>query len=89
MSLERCLFLRKRFSYSARGRTEALMRYCDEDRLEIDNNAERSSRAVSRKNYLFAGPDRGGESAQRSIDPGTYWRASLNHPINHIEKLLP
>src|SRR5215470_10263849 len=48
------------------GRWEALMRYCDDGRLEIDNNAaERALRAVvlGRKNYLFAGSDRGGERA--------------------------
>jgi hypothetical protein len=41
------------------------MCYCDDGQLEIDNNAaERSLRAVAlgRKNYLFAGSDRGGES---------------------------
>jgi len=42
------------------------MRYCDDGRLKIDNNAaERALRAVAldRKNYLLAGSDRGGESA--------------------------
>jgi transposase len=41
----------------------ALTRYCDDGRLEIDNNAaERALRAVTlgRKNYLFAGSDEGG-----------------------------
>jgi hypothetical protein len=44
----------------ALGRWEALTRYCDDGRLEIDNNAaERALRAVAldRKNYLFAGSD--------------------------------
>jgi transposase len=48
------------------GRWEALLRHCDDGRLGIDNNAaERTLRAVAlgRKNYLFAGSDRGGESA--------------------------
>jgi transposase len=39
------------------GRWEALLRYLDDGRLEIDNNAaERALRAVAlgRKNYLFA-----------------------------------
>ena len=48
----------------ALGRWEALLRYCDDGHLEIDNNAaERSLRAVvlGRKNYLFAGSDAGGE----------------------------
>jgi Transposase and inactivated derivatives len=91
----------------ALGRWEALLRYCDDGRLEIDNNAaERSLRAVAlgRKNYLFAGSDRGGESAAtiysligtaklNAIDPEGYLRNVLSriaeHPINRIEELLP
>jgi transposase len=91
----------------ALGRWEALMRYCDDGHLEIDNNAaERALRAVAlgRKNYLFAGSDRGGESAAaiysligtaklNGIDPESYLRNVLSriaeHPINRIEELLP
>jgi transposase len=91
----------------ALGRWEALMRYCDDGRLEIDNNAaERALRAVAlgRKNYLFAGSDRGGESAAvlyslvgtaklNGIDPEAYLRNVLSriaeHPINRIDELLP
>lgn len=50
----------------ALGRWNALMRFCDDGRIEIDNNAaERSLRTVvlGRKNYLFAGSDAGGERA--------------------------
>jgi len=50
----------------ALGRWSALTRYCNDGRLEIDNNAaERALRAVAigRKNYLFAGSDAGGERA--------------------------
>jgi len=50
----------------ALSRWEALMRYCDDGRVEIDNNAaERALRcvAVGRKNYLFLGNDAGGERA--------------------------
>lgn len=91
----------------ALGRWEALMSYCDDGHLEIDNNAaERALRAVvlGRKNYLFAGSDRGGESAAaiysligtaklNAIDPESYLRNVLSciaeHPINRIEELLP
>lgn len=50
----------------ALGRWTQLQRYCDDGRLEIDNNAaERALRAVAlgRKNYLFAGSDIGGQRA--------------------------
>jgi hypothetical protein len=45
---------------------EALIRYCDDGDLEIDNNgAERSLRgiAVGRKNWTFFGSDKGGSTA--------------------------
>ena len=50
----------------ALNRWQALGRYCDDGRIEIDNNAaERALRsvAVGRKNFLFAGSDAGGERA--------------------------
>ena len=50
----------------ALNRWQALVRYCDDGRIEIDNNAaERALRAVAlgRKNYLFVGSDAGGERA--------------------------
>ena len=53
----------------ALSRWEALVRYGDDGRIEIDNNAaERTLRAVAlgRKNYLFAGSDAGGERAAES-----------------------
>ena len=73
---------------------------------EIGYYDRRSLRAVvlSRKNYLFAGSDRGGESAAaiysligtsklNGIDPESYLRNVLLHiaerPINRIEELLP
>ncbi len=47
-------------------RWEALGRYCEDGRVEIDNNAaERALRCVAlgRKNFLFAGSDAGGDRA--------------------------
>jgi transposase len=91
----------------ALNRWDALLRYCDDGRLEIDNNAaERALRAVAigRKNYLFAGSDRGGERAAaiysligtaklNGLDPEAYLRQVLDqiadHPINRIAELLP
>ena len=91
----------------ALSRWEALARYAEDGQLEIDNNAaERALRAVAlgRKNYLFAGSDRGGESAAtlysligsaklNGVDPEKYLREVLSrlpdHPINRIAELLP
>ncbi len=91
----------------ALGRWEALTRYAEDGGLEIDNNAaERALRAVAlgRKNYLFAGSDRGGERAAtlysligtaklNNLDPESYLRDVLSrlpdHPISRIEELLP
>jgi hypothetical protein len=81
----------------ALGRWEALLRYCNDGRLEIDNNAaERSPRAVAlgRKNYLFAGSDLGGESAAvlysligtaklNGIDLEAYLRNVLSRIADH------
>ncbi len=91
----------------ALSRWDALVRYIDDGHIEIDNNAaERSLRGVAlgRKNYLFAGSDRGGERAAviysligsaklTGLDPEAYLRDVLtriaDYPINRIEELLP
>lgn len=76
------------------GRWTPLLRYCDDGRLEIDNNAaERALRTVAlgRKNYLFAGSNAGGERAAamysligcaklNGIDPEAY----LSHVLARI-----
>jgi transposase len=81
----------------ALGRWEALLRYCDDGRLEIDNNtAERALRVVAlgRKNFLFAGSDGGGESAAaiysligsaklNGIEPEGYLRNVLSRIAEH------
>ncbi len=81
----------------ALGRWTALTRYCDDGRLEIDNNAaERALRAVAigRKNYLFAGSDAGGERAAamysligsaklNGLDPEAYLREVLARIADH------
>jgi transposase len=85
----------------------ALTRYVDNGLLEIDNSAaERALRAVAlgQKNYLFCGPNSGGERAAaiyslvgsaklNGLDPEAYLRQVLirvaEHPINRIDELLP
>ena len=85
----------------------ALMRFLDDGRIEIDNNAaERAMRsiAVGRKNWLFAGSDRGGETAAamyslietaklNNINPWKYLQKVLgtiqDHNSTKIAELLP
>lgn len=78
----------------ALGRWTQLLRYVDDGRIEIDNNAaERALRAVAlgRKNYLFQGSDAGGGYAAamysligtaklNGLDPEAY----LSHVLSHI-----
>lgn len=76
---------------------DALVRFCDDGRIEIDNNsAERALRAVAvgRRNYLFAGSDQGGERAAtfygligsaklNGLDPEAYLRDVLTRIADH------
>jgi transposase len=86
---------------------DALNRYCEDGRLDIDNNeAEREIRriAVGRKNWMFAGSDRGGHTAgilysicasasRHGLDPWLYIRDLLVRVaidrMSDIEQLLP
>jgi transposase len=88
-------------------RWAALNRAFDDGRLALDNNpAERALRgvAVGRKNYLFAGSDRGAERAAAlysliesaklsELDPEAYLRDVLariaDHPAKRLADLLP
>ena len=81
----------------ALGVWEALVRYCDDGRIELDNSAaERALRAVvlGRRNYLFAGSDSGGERAAaiysligsaklNGLDPELYLREVLTRIADH------
>jgi len=78
-------------------RWSALLRFCEDGRVEMDNNAaERALRAVAlgRKNYLFAGSDTGGERAAaiysllgsaklNGIDPEAYLGSVLRRIADH------
>jgi transposase len=86
----------------ALGRWEALLRFVDDGRIEIDNNAaERALRVVAlgRKNFLFAGSDGGGESAAaiyslvgsaklNGIDPESYLQNVLSRIADHPIKRI-
>ena len=92
----------------ALGRWEALARYADDGRLAIDNNvAERLLRsiAVTRKNFLFLGSDKGGERAAilytlietaklNGLNPEAYLayaidRLARGHLATRLSELLP
>ena len=78
-------------------RWQALTRYRDDGRIEIDNNAaERALRGVAlgRNNYLFMGSDAGGERAAaiyslvetaklNGLDPEAYLREVLGRIADH------
>jgi transposase len=88
-------------------RWTALTRVFDDGRIALDNNpAERALRsvAVGRKNYLFAGSDRGADRAAafytlietaklNGLDPEAYLRDVLtriaDHPARRLAELLP
>jgi hypothetical protein len=81
----------------ALGLWDALMRYLDDGRIEVDNLiAERALRpvALGRRNYLFAGSDLGGQRAavlysliqtakMNGLDPEAYLRHVLSRIATH------
>jgi transposase len=86
----------------ALGRWDALILFCEDGLVEMDNNAaERALRAVAlgRKNYLFAGSDSGGERASaiysligsaklNGIDPEAYLTMVLRRIADHPVKRI-
>jgi len=98
--------LRKALDY-VRNQREALERFLEDGRLEADNNtAENAIRplAVGRKNWLFAGSQRGGRAAALyfgliqsckacDVNPWAYFddilRRILSHPVRQLRELLP
>ena len=78
-------------------RWDALLRFSDDGRIEMDNNAaERALRTVAlgRKNFLFAGSDAGDERAAaiygllgsaklNGIDPEAYLSSVLRRIADH------
>ncbi|MCK3780783.1 transposase, partial [Ensifer sesbaniae] len=91
----------------ALSRWAALSVYIDDGRVEIDNNiAERAMRplGIGRKNWLFAGSDKGGERIANILtiietaklhghNPETYLTDVLtrikDYPTDRLEDLLP
>ena len=98
--------LRKAIDYTLNQRN-ALMRYLEDGRLKPDNNvAENAIRplALGRKNWLFAGSERGGRAVALfyslvqsckacDVNPWEYFndmlRRIMSHPINRLRELLP
>jgi len=98
--------LRKAIEYALNQR-EALMRYLEDGWLKPDNNtAENAIRplALGRKNWLFAGSERGGRAAALfyslvqsckacDVNPWNYFddvlRRIMSHPMSRLRELLP
>ncbi|MEC5164197.1 hypothetical protein RCH08_005387 [Janthinobacterium sp. CG_S6] len=82
----------------------ALLRYYDDGAIEIDNPAAEGCVAIGRRNYLFAGPDSGGERSAaiyspigtarlNGVDPEAWLRHVLthiaDHPVTRVDEFLP
>ena len=98
--------LRRAIDYLLHQR-QALLRFLDDGRLKPDNNtAENAIRplAIGRKNWLFAGSERGGRAAALylgliqsckacNVNPWAYFddvlRRIMAHPVRQLRQLLP
>lgn len=98
--------LRKAIDY-VRNQRQALERFLDDGRLKADNNAAENAirpLALGRKNWLFAGSERGGHAAALylgliqsckacDVNPWTYFddvlRRIMAHPTKRLRELLP
>ena len=98
--------LSKAINYALNQR-EALYRYLEHGQLKPDNNtAENAIRplALGRKNWLFAGSERGARATALflgliqsckacEVNPWEYFndmlRRIMSHPVNHLGELLP
>jgi transposase len=91
----------------AQNQQQALLRYTTDGRLCIDNNpAENAIRplALGRKNWLFAGSERGGKAcaiamslihSAKALNINCYdylhdvYKRIMSHPVNRLHELLP
>jgi len=98
--------LRKAIDYALNQR-QSLYRYLEDGRLKPDNNtAENAIRplALGRKNWLFAGSERGARATALylgliqsckacGVNPWEYFddmlRRIMSHPVNRLRELLP
>ncbi len=98
--------LRKALDYALNQRV-ALYRYLDDGRLKPDNNTSENAirpLALGRKNWLFAGSERGGRATALflgliqsckacQVNPWEYLddvlRRIMSHPANRLRELLP
>jgi len=72
-------------------RWESMLRYTSDGRLEIDNNhSERTLRpvAIGRKNWIFFGSDRGGETAAICMSILASARRHGIEPVAYVSALL-
>ncbi len=98
--------LRKAIDYALNQR-QALYRYLDDGRLKIDNNTSENAirpLALGRKNWLFAGSERGARATALflgliqsckacEVNPWKYFddmlRRIMSHPVKRLRELLP